>query len=285
MEEKEISIGGAVTMWKSAPAIRSYVQKKLLTIGVGDFCPEPTTRHVALRNALKSQYGSESVKTLPGFANFAVINASVSSKNWEGQAKVIVKSEYNGLTFHNPNDEYDDNGGLEQVTIDNIKKLFEAELSCVPANDVSKMLVKLAHHVGGMACASGAGGAYWIPKDSLSLWKEIADTVEGSSRGKSSSKVFMFTTAMDDDAVRAVVGSLENNICKELEDMEREIASGKLKKRALESRQHALGEKRETIREYESMLGVTLKKLHKAVEQTKKNSVLAAMLALGGTED
>ena len=90
----------------------------------------------------------------------------------------------------------------------------------------------------------------------------------------------MFTTAMDDEAIRAVVGSLEDNLAKELSDMETEIAAGGLGKRALESRKVKSGEMRERIQEYEQMLGVTLKKLHDAIEHTKKNSVMTALAAL-----
>ena len=85
---------------------------------------------------------------------------------------------------------------------------------------------------------------------------------------------------MDDEAIRAVVGSLEDNIEKELAEVEAEISKGNLKKRALESREDRMGEMRNRIAEYESLLGVTIKKLHDAVEHTKKNSVMMAIQGL-----
>mgnify|MGYP001166243315 CR=1 FL=1 len=272
METNELSIGGSVCVWKSSSANRNSLLKKLTDIGVADFCPESTTRHLALRNALRSVYGVDKVKVLTGFANFAVINAVATREDWTGQSTMTYRAELDKLVCT----------GLEygDPRIDEVQRAFETNMENITSNDVSKMLVRLAYHFGGVPCASGAGGAYWIPKDSMAVWKDVARAVENSSTN-GRAKVFMFTTAMDDEAIRAVVGSLENNICKELEDMEAEVASGKLKKRALQSRERILGEKRQKIREYESMLGVTMKKLHDAVEKTKKTSVIAALMSFG----
>jgi hypothetical protein len=268
MQTNELSIGGAVTVWKSSSTNRDSLLKKMRDLGLGDFVPEPTTSHLALRNALRSVFGVEKVKTLPGFANFAVIDAIATRDNWSGQSSLTVKSGINNLVFSEATDRKQ-----------RIESLFEEEKKNIPSTDISKMLVKLAYHVGGVPCASGAGGAYWIPKNSLELWKGVGRSVEAaSSTGRS--RLYMFTTAMDDEAIRAVVGSLEDNIAKELSDMEAEISSGRLKKRALESRERRAGELRERIRSYESMLGVTIQKLHKAVEHTKKNSVIAALQSL-----
>lgn len=269
METNELSIGGAVTVWKSSQANRNSLLKKLTDIGVGDFCPESTTRHLALRNALRSVYGVEKVKNLPGFANFAIIDAVATRESWSGQSAMTYRAELDALVC-----------SRMDSRIDDVRREYRTNMEGIPSTDISKMLVKLAYHLGGVPCASGAGGAYWIPKDSMPIWKDIARSVENTSTN-GRAKVFMFTTAMDDEAIRAVVGSLEDNICKELADMESEVASGKLKKRALESRERQLGEKRQRIREYESMLGVTMKKLHDAVEQTKKTSVIAALMSFG----
>ena len=268
MQTSEISIGGAVTVWKSSATNRDSLLKKMRSIGVGDYVPEPTTKHLALRNALRQVFGVDRVKSLPGFANFAVIDSTATMSSWSGQSNLTVKSEFQGLTFMGETDRQ------EAVQV-----AFDKEMENIPSTEVSKMLVKLAYHVRGVPCASGAGGCYWIPSDSLAMWKDIARAVEGSS-ASGRARVFMFTTAMDDEAIRAVVGSLEDNIAKELSDMEVEIASGRLKQRALESRVTKSGELRERIAEYEQMLGVTLKKLHDAVESTKKNSVMAALASL-----
>ena len=274
METNELSIGGAVAVWKSSQANRNSLLKKLTDIGVGDFCPEATTRHLALRNALRSVHGVEKVKNLPGFANFAIINSFATRESWSGQSSMTFRADLDVLICSGVSQE-------DGSKLDEVQRVYEANLESISSNDISKMLVKLAYHLGGVPCASGAGGAYWIPKDSMPIWKDIARSVENTSTN-GRAKVFMFTTAMDDEAIRAVVGSLEDNICKELSDMESEVASGKLKKRALESRERQLGEKRQRIREYESMLGVTMKKLHDAVEQTKKTSVIAALMSFGG---
>jgi len=268
METNELSIGGSVAVWKSSATNRDSLLKKMRDLGLGDAVPEPTTKHLALRNALRGRFGADKVKTLPGFANFAVIDAIATTDSWKGQSSLTVKSEMSGLVF-----------SQEHEKRVEIEAAFATECENIPSTEVSKMLVKLAYRMGGVPCASGAGGCYWIPKKSMDLWRDAAKAVETSS-ANGMSRVFMFTTAMDDEAIRAVCGSLEDNVSKELSDMEAEISSGKLKKRALESRVRISGEMRERIREYEQMLGVTLKKLHDAVEHTKKNSVIAALQAL-----
>ena len=273
METNELSIGGAVTVWKSSSTIRDSLLKKLTDIGVGDFCPEPTTGHLALRNALRSVFGVDKVKPLTGFANFAVIDTVVARDAWSGQSHMTFQADLGNVVCS------EDDGNVSQIS--RVQSLYDTYKASITSNDISKMLVRLSTYVGGVPCASGAGGAYWIPKASLDTWRDIAKAVENSSTNGRAG-VFMFTTAMDDDAIKAVIGSLQNNICKELEEMEGQIMSGKLKKRALQSRERQLEEKRGKIREYESMLGVTLKKLHAAVEHTKKNSVLAALMAFGG---
>ena len=268
MKTNEISIGGAVTVWKSSATNRDALLKKMRALGLGDFVPDPTTKHLALRNALRDVYGVEKVKTLPGFANFAVIDATATANSWSGQSSLTVKSEVMGLVFSDETDKEE-----------RVRQHFDEELGNIPSTEVSKMLVRLSRQVNGVPCASGAGGCYWIPSDSMAMWKDIGRAVETSS-ANGRARVCMFTTAMDDEAIRAVVVSLEDTVTKELEDMEAEIASGKLKKRALESRIRKSGEIRERISEYETMLGKTLKKLHDAVESTKKNSVMAALQSL-----
>jgi len=269
METNELSIGGAVTVWKSSSTNRDSLLKKMRNLALGDFVPEPTTRHLALRNALRSVFGVEKVKTLPGFANFGIIDAVATSNSWSGQSSITIKSSaLEGLIFSEKTDQQE-----------RIESLFKEEMRNIPSADISKMLVKLAYHLGGVPCASGAGGAYWIPKDSMEIWKSIGRSVEAtSSTGRA--RLSMFTTAMDDEAIRAVVGSLEDNIAKELNDIESEVSSGKLKKRALESRGKYIGELRDRICSYEDMLGITIKKLHDAVEHTKKCSVIAAIQSL-----
>jgi len=268
METNEISIGGAVTVWKSSATDRSLLLKKLRDIGLSDYCPESTTRHLALRNALRGVFGVGVVEVLPGFANFAVIQATATSNSWSGQSKMTVRCDALGLSFSEDSDR-------QEV----IGLRFEQELANIPSSDISKMLVKLAIHLGGVPCASGAGGAYWIPKGKSEMWKSIGRAVEHAS-ASGRSRVYMFTTAMDDEAIRAVIGSLEDNIEKELAEVEAEINKGNLKKRALESREDRMGEMRNRIAEYEAMLGVTIKKLHDAVEHTKKNSVMMAIQGL-----
>lgn len=268
MNTSEISIGGAVTVWKSSATNRDALLKKMRALGMGDFVPDPTTKHLALRNALRDVFGVDKVKTLPGFANFAVIDATATANSWSGQSNLTVKAEIQGLVFSDETDHKD-----------SVERCFDQELENIPSTEVSKMLVKLSHRVNGVPAASGAGGCYWIPADSMEMWRNISRAVETSS-ANGRTRVCMFTTAMDDEAIRAVVFSLEDTVAKELEDMETEIASGRLKKRALESRVRKSGEIRERISGYEKMLGKTLKKLHDAVESTKKNSVMAALQSL-----
>ena len=272
MNTNELSIGGSVAVWKTSSTIRDLLLKKMRDLGLSDVVPDPTTKHLALRNALRRSFGSERVKTLPGDANFAVINAVATSSSWEGESYLTVKGQASGLVF-SPEKSYGEDRRAQ------IESEFQSECQNIPATEVAKMMVKLAYRMGGVPAASGAGGCYWIPQKSMDAWKAAAKAVEASSvHGRT--RVFMFTTAMDDEAIRAVVGSLEDNLAKELSDMETEIASGKLGKRALESRKVKSGEMRERIQEYEQMLGVTLKKLHDAIEHTKKNSVMTALAAL-----
>ena len=268
MEQSEIKIGGSVTSWRSSSTNSGQLISRLEKLGFESFVPDSSSKHLALRNALWSSFGSSRVKVLPGTCNFAAINAVATSDSWSGESKLVVKFDLSGLSF-----------SQEHPKREDIEAAFEREQQNIPADELSKMLGHLAMRLGGIPSVSGGGGLYWIPLDSVPVWKQIAKAVEDCSN-TGNSKVAMFTTVMDGDSLNAVIASLETNVEKELADIEKDIATKDLGKLALNNRLKTSDDLRTRIRSYEGMYGSAMAKLHDAVERTKKTSIVAALQAL-----
>lgn len=264
----ELKANGVLSSWRSSCTQRNTLLKRMQDIGMADYVPAQTTKHLACRNTLKAMFGADKVKVLPGHGSFAVINSQCTSDSWSGQSKLIVKITPIGLVFSGETE-------LEEE----ICARFAREQGYIPAEEISSMLVAAAGKVGGIPCLSGGGGLYWIPQDSVAAWKDVAKCVEDSSvTGRS--RIAIFTTVMDDESIKGVIMSLEDNITKELQHIEKEVNTKDLKKNALNNRLKKSDELRAKIRDFEKIFGTTLTSLHNAVEQTKKHSVVAALQAL-----
>tara|TARA_R110000744_G_scaffold148826_1_gene261908 strand:- start:214 stop:1026 length:813 start_codon:yes stop_codon:yes gene_type:complete len=270
MEEAnfELKANGVLSSWRSSCTQRLALLTKMQAMGMADYVPAQTTKHLACRNTLKAMFGADKVKVLPGHGSFAVIRAKCTADSWSGESVLVVTTTPIGLEFSGETE-------LEEE----IRARFAREQGYIPAEEVSSMLVSIAGKLGGIPCLSGGGGLYWIPEDSVSIWKELAKCVEGSSvTGRS--RIAVFTTVMDDETIKGVILSLEDNISKELQHIEKEVNTKGLKKNALNNRLKKSDDLRAKIRSFEKIFGTTLTTMHDAVEKTKKHSVVAALQAL-----
>tara|TARA_R100000808_G_C2155439_1_gene167908 strand:+ start:5144 stop:5869 length:726 start_codon:yes stop_codon:yes gene_type:complete len=238
-------------------------------LGLADYVPSPTTKHLALRNTLRGLFGNDKVKPLNNHGNFAVIKTECTSTSWKGESRLTVKVGTFGLEFSEPID-------IE----DEINARYQRELGYIPPEAVSGMLVEIATRcLNGIPALSGGGGAYWIPENSVPEWKSVVRCAENCSiNGRT--RATLFTTVLDDDSVKSVIASLDADIQKELALIEKDVSTKDMKKNALKNRLKKSDELREKIRGFEAILGETLQGMHDAVEKTKKHSVVAALQAL-----
>lgn len=264
-----LKLSGVLSSFRSSRTSRDQLLRKMTDLGMGDYVPSATSKHLALRNTLRALFGVDKVKNLPGHANFAVIKTECTADSWAGESRLTVKVGVFGLEFS------------EDVDIrQEIISRYDRELGYVPPEAVSGMLVEVATKVlGGIPVLSGGGGTYWIPEKSVPTWKAVVKCAEDSSiNGRT--KVTLFTTVLDDDSVKSVITSLDADIQRDLALIEKEVSTKDMKKNALKNRLKKSDELREKIRSFEKILGKTLEGMHDAVEKTKKHSVVAALQSL-----
>ena len=271
MEQGNFSLktSGVLASWNSSATDRKRLLPMMEEVAMGDHVPSKTSKHLALRNTLKALFGADKVKVLPGHGNFAVIKTECTSSSWTGESRLTVKTGRFGLEFS------------EEIDIeDEIVARYQREQGYIPAESISGMMVDIATKVlGGIPVLSGGGGTYWIPETSVEKWREVASCAERCSvNGRT--KVTLFTTVMDDDSIKSVIMSLGEDIRKELEHIEKEVATKDMKKNALNNRLKQSDELRSKVRSFETILGTTLQEMHDAVEKTKKQSVVAALQLL-----
>lgn len=274
MSNPQFSISGGVVFWSlSGGTDWQSLFDGLTAVGFQKECADRITIPEAVKAALLDLYGEKRVlvRPLPNGNGYAVVDETSSvTKTLEYNARIVVKWP---ISIKPSAQSLQISGiGADALEIGKIHQAVDNQLDIAPHSKVANSLVEIVKTLGGVPLKPN-GGIYWLPERAMVQWTNAGRAVEKAGSGN---QVFTARTAMDDDAIRAVVSAVRTEIGTEIAELAEQTQNGGDNKRSLASRQAKAERLLSRVTDYESLLGVTLQELKDGVEAATSFVVTAA---------
>ena len=162
------------------------------------------------------------------------------------------------------------------VTSEETFKVLEAyrkHVGRLTAQQVSSALVNVVSQLGGTRLRP-TGGVYWLAGDRIADWEDASEAVAQAADG-GKSVAYVVEHELDSGSVMAVRDALIAEVTAETQRISREIQSGDLGKKAIESRKNEAALLKKKVEDYESILDVTLDHLKKGLDCIDQSQALA----------
>lgn len=284
MSGDRMPVGGSVIWFRLAKSTsRETLSSGFKTLGLEDYIPEPRTAMSCLRAALSDRYEVEDKKTerlvvrsVP--KGFVVVketpkDAKRAGDDWGEVVATVQLSEDEKDVVMDP---------WDRTIHDEIVMAMNEAKKWLSSGAVGGALVKIIE-VWGLSLRPN-GGVYWLPKDMVSCWDSVTNVVVTASASKDKdgkdvdpNRVFKLNVEADTDMVEAIGDILTNEVECELDRMERELSSGDLGTRAIETREARAQHLLNKVAKYEQSFQ---KKLTGLQEQFARSESAAAMAKL-----
>jgi hypothetical protein len=149
-------------------------------------------------------------------------------------------------------------------------EVFQAQLHWIPTSMATSTLARVILAMGGIVCRR-AGGIYFLPERSASVFGQLADAVD-SAEGELSVTTTVFPLNPGERSYRLVLESIRKEVADGLSEIEQVmfgLGDRKQREDHQASRMNALDGMKAKLTQYESLLGVTMQDMHDAVEKVK----------------
>ena len=279
MDDKNLSIGGAVCFWRLAKSTnRAEVKAGLEHLNVGEYVPEPRSPLACLRAVLPGVYPAPKGRkhTVRPIKNgkskgFAVIQEKPDDTH-AGSAWGEVVATAKLTTEAGDDDRFALE--LDPRDLDNRSRVRQSMADAsewLTNTSVGTALVKLVEeHCDGVALRP-SGGVYWIREDRLDEWTRIADVFESASvEGKEAAPnaIYVLRVMADEQMVRAVGDALTSEVSLEVAGIEADIAASDLGEQACMTRLRKTATLEAKVKRYENAFASPLSELRDAVQRT-----------------
>jgi len=284
MSGDRMPVGGSVIWWRLAKSTAlDTLSSGFKSLGLENYIPEPRTAMSCLRAALSDRYEVEDKKTerlvvrsVP--KGFVVVketpkDAKRAGDDWGEVVATVQLSDDEKNVVMDP---------WDRTIHDEIVAAMTEAKKWLSSGAVGGALVKIIE-VWGLSLRPN-GGVYWLPKDMVSCWDSVTNVVVTASASKDKdgkdvdpNRVFKLNVEADTDMVEAIGDILTNEVECELDRMERELNSGDLGTRAIETREARAQHLLNKVAKYEQSFQ---KKLTGLQEQFARSESAAAMAKL-----
>jgi hypothetical protein len=240
---------GAVVWWRLAGNVRSDVlEQAWLAAGLSkDWLPPTVTPAVALRRAMNAAaMASHLIRPQPGGGLAMVYEGTVAG---ELRYAVVVKASIDKVGRLTVSDT-STNATYDEVT-ETVEVEFQRALDTLDTTDISSWFSSLMTKLQAVSLRD-SGGVYFVPRQALGMWEKIVAVIR-----KVSAHVVAYIPAMPTaEALSAITEALSQEAETMMANIQADVDSGNLGKRALESRANRAQECETKIAQYESILGV-----------------------------
>lgn len=120
------------------------------------------------------------------------------------------------------------------------------------------------------------GFAYWVPDESKGQWMELADAVSKAAFGTTT--FYTIGHKFDEQGIVAVKDALVRDVKAEIEEINKDVESGKLRVRALDGRAEQANRLRAKVERYEALLGTALDEIKDQVGEAHFTAAQAALM-------
>lgn len=268
----DVSLNGnivfySITEWNS----RMTLADGLCSLGLNSHVPEPRTPPAAFKDALQEVYSGSSwdIRRLQDSDSFEVVSVKLRPYPMHNTRTehCVARIESDGSVRFAP---------MPEEAAD-VVAAYNRHLGLLRPPQVGRAIVSIVYHLRGTALRP-SGGVYWLPSSSMDKWTAVSDVIERSGVG-GQNKVYVVRHAMDHDSIRAVHDALRNEVLTEAQRLEKEVndPAVALGERALRNRESQCYALRQKIKEYEGVLGLSLRWLSEEVERVEDAAAMAAL--------
>lgn len=276
--QTNISISGGVVFWSlSGGTDWQKLFDGCTAAGFQKECADRISFSEAAKAALVDLYQNKRVlvRPLPNSTGYAVVDETSSAlKTLEYNARIVCRWPISGK----PGQTTMTVTGLAVDAQEDaiIRQAIDNQMDVAPHSKVASTLVEIIKTLGGVPLKPN-GGVYWIPERAMVRWADAVAAIEKAGPGN---QVFTARTAMDDDAIRAVVSAIRADIGTEVQALAEQAQNGGDNKRSLASRQSKAEALLARVTDYEQLLGVTLQELKDGIEAATSFVVSAAAVQM-----
>lgn len=263
---------GAIVYWAlSGPMTHFALEIAWVQAGFdrGDVPAPPNPQTACLRavNEERSERARRLRRPLGGRKGHAIVDEDAKERDLE--YAVVCRAEVDAAGRIQVETECD--GLRRRIETAYQRHLFN-ELS---ATDISGWISRrLLPKVDAVALRS-TGGFYFVPNQNLQQWRSMAKAIESCSY-----HTFYEVPAMHtDEAVKAILASIQTEAKGIADDMWADLADGKIGERALSTRAKKAEAMRSKVARYERLLGLALPNLQESLEKLQANLAAAALKA------
>jgi hypothetical protein len=268
---------GATIWWRLYGDLdRSELLKQLVARGFdAERCPSPVEPETALRRAVGELRGKRRLIRPIKRGVWAVLEESVDVaaeklKHWDGPT---IRLDKIGRAV------------LENATQDEAELVTSAYmryLDALTTEDIASWLIGQAYRLGAVALRE-SGGIYYVPPSRWPEWAGLTAALEAAHPKHSCYS--MPTYKLNASGARAILDSLTAEVEVEADKISRDILSGDLGVRALDTRGDKGRALLTKVEEYEGLVGERLEKLRDVVAKLQVDVAAAKLAAEAAKED
>ena len=272
------ALGIIVTWSAGGEAEQQGVENKFAGVGFGHDAPKPRTLRDSLHSGLVNEFSRKNRPVRPTPRGYEVVQetATESGINLTREHVVAAWVERDRAT------------GAEVIRTDvaeqyeTVKAATEAAARRVDGTAIGKALTTVAGaRLKGVAIRD-AGGAYWLPPESVATWEKLSTGLAetGAVRFRK------FTVTGDADTVDSLVDSARAKVESLLATLIADLDNGKVKTaRGLTTRAEEASALVDEIVAWESVLGRALDAFREKVEEVQVRAAQAALAAMAGEQE
>lgn len=257
---------GGVVWWRlSSELYRSNLLNAWTQAGLEvDLLPEPASAEAALGRTVNTLRDTHTlIRRLPKRAGWAVVSEiEMTNGELDYNVRGTVWLAHDGtLNTDLPIDM------TEQVEVE-----FKRQLGALQTTDISAWLVKLTQLVRAVPLRE-SGGIYFVPKEGMSEWREMAEVLEGCSQHA----ISVIPAMRTQEAVKAILRAVTAEAEARAIELETDLMNAALGKRAIETRIDRCTQARDMLSAYDELLGEQLVQVRERFDRIRANLAAASL--------
>lgn len=270
----EVPALGIIVTWSAGrtEAQQQDVENGFASVGLGDLAPKARTLRDSLHAGLVEEYSQKNQPVRPTPRGYEVVRETGTAEGTHLTREHVVSAWI----------EREASSGTDKVRVD-LPERYDAVIAATEAarkridgTAIGKALTEVASTALKGVLIRDAGGAFWLPPESMAAWVTLSEKL----RSTGAVKFRKFTVTGDADTVDSLVDSATAKVEGILSTLTSDLDKGTLGPRALTGRAEEAQKLTEEILAWESTLGRALDAIREKAEEVQVRAAQAALAAM-----
>lgn len=283
MSDSAIGMGGCLTFWDVHSTDAKKVEDGLSYLGLERHAPKPRTEgeslRIAMRNIARIMMPCQTTEKYS-------VDVKRLRKVDDGMEAILVHHRQEGNEYSCLFRARVERGGVHSELASSDHARLEENYWRLRKESsgaaVGKSLVQIMSTFYG-ACLRAVGGLYYIPQSHNDMWSYVTAVYEGAN---SANRITVARFVMNDSTRRAIKESIEKDICRAAERINKEVTAPDKEWSAAqyEAKKRELNRLQEMAERYRSILSDSLDACRQAIQEADSAAAIATMCHFGASE-